>query len=318
MSVEPAVVRRLKDGWDYRPDWRLQVTETHLVEIATATDRIDALQAIMWCEQDPFIRQALRFRMSGRCVALDAFEWAFRSAHDNQKSGVLSMLKAMVIAGLPAKMIAVELATDPLNITVAERLFFDVRRHLANRLWLRNAVIQPHEGELTIEESREHHWLNVAFESGWRGLEVVLHGGEDASDESLESRAKKIEAIAGQRALEYLRGLQHRAVAANEEDVKRYLLARGMRSREAATTASEQSNRFKEWGLAVVRMLSATNMNDLDAKTVQDASRILPLTEIAELAAQQSQEQASVVHEPVATMAETAPSKPVATTTAAT
>jgi len=36
--------RSLKEGWDYRPDWRLHVIENYLVEIAGAKDRGDALQ----------------------------------------------------------------------------------------------------------------------------------------------------------------------------------------------------------------------------------------------------------------------------------
>ena len=115
-----AVPRRLDDGWDYRPDWRTQQIDEYLAEIAKVTDRKDALQQILFRERDPVLRQGLRFRLHGACAGTAAFSWAVRCARDNTRSGVLSMVKAMVIAGLPRGLIAGELGTDAVDVLKSE------------------------------------------------------------------------------------------------------------------------------------------------------------------------------------------------------
>lgn len=268
-SASNVTMRRLSDGWDYQPEWRCAVIQGYLGEIAQVPDRKKALEAMLYREKDPFIRQGLAFRMTGTCVSAPQFTWAFRCAYENSRSGALSMLKAMVIAGLPNTLIAQELGTEPKNVVTTEKLFFDARRYLSNRLWLRSAVVQPRPNEvMSPENSRERLWLSVAYETGWDGLEAVLHGGEDCRDETLETTAQRIEAIAGRRALEFLRGLERDAIAAGEEDLRRFVLARGMRAREAVTSASEQTNKVKEWGLSLVRALSEPNKRSLDQKTL--------------------------------------------------
>jgi len=292
-----AIIRRLEDGWEYQPSWRLQVIESYLLEIAATNDRKAAVQKILFREKDPVVRQGLRFRMNGVCAGANvtkAFEWTFQCARGNARTGILSMVKAMLLAGLPTAVIAKEVGTSSLNIVVAERVHFDVRRYLENRLWLRSVVVEPHQdAPSTPEMSRERMSLSIAFESGAERLLKVLRGGEDASEKTLEATAHRIEAIAGRRALEYVRRLDREGLAANEDDLKRYVLARGMRSREAATTASEQQNQIKAWGLALVRTLDTQNKAELDEKTVRDAARVLPIEEMKEIAGRQIEASAS-------------------------
>jgi len=289
-----AIIRRLDDGWSYAPDWRLQAIENYLVEIAAAKDRKAAVQEVLFRETDPVVRQGLRHRMSGQCAATTAFSWAFQCARGNARTGILSMVKAMVLAGLPVAVIAKEMGTTSLNIVVAERVHFDVRRYLENRLWLRSVVVEPYQdAPSTPEMSRERMWLSIAFESGAERLLKVLRSGEDANEETLEATAQRIEAIAGRRALEYVRSLERSGTAAVEDDLKRYLMARSMRSREAATTASEQQNQIKEWGLALVKALDTPNKAELDEKTLRDAARVLPIEGMKEIAGRQIEAGAS-------------------------
>ena len=283
-----SISRSLDAGWDYGADWRLQQVDAYLGEIANTPDRKHALQQILYREKDPVIRQALRYRMVGGCAANTAFNWALQCARDNARTGLLSMLKAMVIAGMPPMQIAKELGTAPFNVMIAEKLFFDVRRYLQNRIWLNSSVItQGEKCILSPEAARERRWLSVASESGSERLLKVLRGGEDASDETLEMTAQKIESITGRRALEYVNSLERDGTALNEDDLKRYLMARTMRSREAATTASEQQNKIKEWGLSLVRMFDAPKGTVHDAKTIANAMNIVPVQEMAKLAVRQ-------------------------------
>ena len=305
---ETRICRGLEDGWDYQPDWRTRHVDAYLEQIAKAPDRKAALVEVVCSEKDPVVRQGLRHRMTGSCAATAAFAWAARCARDNTRTGVLSMLKAMVVAGLPTAAIASELGTTPFNVVIAERLHFDVRRYLQNRLWLRSTVIEPREERLSNpEQSRARMWMTVAFESGAERLLSVLRGGEDTSTETLETNAQRIEAITGRRALEFVRGLDRSGSVETEDDLKRFLLARSMRSREAATTASEQMTKIKDWGLALVRTLNEPNKASLDANTLQDAARMLPMAEMKELAVRQLEERQRVIHAEMKAFDEGAP-----------
>jgi hypothetical protein len=283
-KAKNGVSRSLADGWDYLPDWRSCQIEEYLAELVKAKDRKDALQQILFRESDPVVRQGLRFRMTGTCAATSAFSWAVRCARDNPRTGVLSMIKAMAVGGLPTAFIARELATVPLNIVVTERIYFDVRRYTQNRMWLRSAIIDPQQDGLpSVEQLRERAWLGVAFEATPERLLAVLQGGEDASNETLEETSQKIEAAAGKRALSYVRDLDRSGRVATEDDLRRYVLARGMRSREAAVSASDQVNKFKEWGLSVVTAFEARCKEDLDEKTLRNVAQVLPLDRMKQI-----------------------------------
>jgi hypothetical protein len=135
------------------------------------------------------------------------------------------------------------------------------------RSWLKAAVTDaPQDGPFTPEIARERMFLRVAFDGGGQRLETT---------------AQAIEAVTGRRALEFVRGLDRQAAPVTEDDLRRYLLARSMRSREAATTAYEQQTRTAEWGLGLVKLLSEPRKNG-DQKTIDGAARILPIKQLGE------------------------------------
>ena len=78
----------------------------------------------------------------------------------------------MVIANVPPERIAHEFGTTKEKISTFEKLYFDARRYLEHRGWLRGVCI-PRPNTLLATESR---WFAVAFHRGWPGVEEVVLG----------------------------------------------------------------------------------------------------------------------------------------------
>ena len=232
--------RSLNDGWDYRPDWRIHVIESYLVEIAGAKDRADALQGILFQELDPFVRQGLRYRFTGRCVNHSAIEGAFRAGHDGGAGAIGSRIKALVIADRYSAEIA-NILRVPVAVVIAfEKLFWDVRRYLNAELWLEMVVERLEQQKpKTPEATREKIWLRTALREGWDGLERLWFrkGGTDAK--ALDELSREIEGIAARRALRHLQQLEETGAPVGDDDLKRLAV---LSRRSASTAASGQEH----------------------------------------------------------------------------
>ena len=164
------IPRSLRESPNYSPSWRSEVFEQYLIKIAEAKDQSTTLSEFLSRERDPFIRQLLLFRFDRRCVIPDAVRYAVECLQSETQNRVAGMVKAMIVAGRTARQIALEVGTVPLNIRAFEKLYFDVRRFLENRVWLKEVCYPSLLGNEPDYRQAEARWLAVAFERGWPGL----------------------------------------------------------------------------------------------------------------------------------------------------
>lgn len=234
------VIRNLAEGPDYAPDWRQQVVQEYLAELATARDGQGMLGAIMFCEKDAYVRQYLRFRFDESSVNNEAFRYALGCNSRNAQGGAASMIKAMIVADRTPDEIAQELGTRILNIVAFGKIFFDVRRYLDNESLLRRIVFaDPQEGMAEAEALRERRWMAAAFHRGWEGVErVVFHRGS-SSPEDVEALSLRLQSTLASRALEYALELETSGATPTEADLARFMAARNMQSRQAPASSSD-------------------------------------------------------------------------------
>lgn len=252
--MENKVVRKLEDGPDYAPDWRTQIVQIYLADIAKAPDGKSRLTEILFTEKDPFVRQFLRFRFDGRSVNAEAFNYAQGCQTRNQTTGAASMIKAMVVADRTSDEIAEELGTKRINIVAFEKIFYDLRRWLDNEAWLLRIVsAEPPEGMGEAEALREKRWLSAAYHRGGAGVEQVVFHRVPKGTEAVEQLSQQLLASLGSRALEYVEELQLSGTRPSEADLRRFMAARNVQSQQPPT-APDSLMRATEW----VRALHAT------------------------------------------------------------
>jgi hypothetical protein len=164
------IPRSLRDSPNYSPCWRVEVFEQYLIRIAEAKDQSNAVTEILAEEGDPFIRQMLLFHFERRCLIPDSIEYAIQCRQTEAQNRIQSMVKAMVIAGRNPEQIASEIGTDAFHIHTFEKLYFDVRRYLRNRAWLKQLCYPNLVGNEPAYRQAEARWLAISFERGWPGL----------------------------------------------------------------------------------------------------------------------------------------------------
>jgi hypothetical protein len=236
------IARSLDDGWDYRPNWRSQQIDEYLTQIAVEKDRADALQAILWREPDPYVRQGLRIRFAGNCVHEAAIAWAFRAAHDNGTSGIGSRIKALVIADRFPEEIEQLLRIPVARIIAFEKLFWDVRRFLNSDLWLETLGQAAEErSPKTTGGVREAIWLRTALHEGWEGLERLWFRKRGTDAKSLEELSREIEGIAARRSLRRMQALEERGEPVSDDDIKRLAIL-SRRSASSADAAGQNAD----------------------------------------------------------------------------
>jgi hypothetical protein len=265
------------NSWAFDPAWRSQLVEKLVAEIASTKDQNGALQAFLFHQRDPVLRQAVRYRLSGHCACTERFAWAYEVHDTNAATGMASALKAMVVADrLPAE-VALELGTEASNVFLFERLFWDVRSKLGNDTWLRNFAAPDFQTPAaTIADTRERVMLRTAFHEGWPGLRALLRGEPIDPQDGLEAIAKKIEVLAGQRALRYIQELDAAGAVPSEDDLKRFALLRSLRSREAATNTNDAEQRCTDFGRALVALVHRQDGDEIPKKQLKTISRYLP------------------------------------------
>ncbi len=230
--MQDKIVRSLEEGPDHQPDWRSRVVELYIADVAKAQDAKARLSEILFAENDPFVRQFLRFRYDGVCSNAAGFRYAAGCQARNATTGTASMIRAMLIADRTADEIAVELGTSRINIVTFMKVFFDVRRYLDNEVWLRSIVMTVPDGVGEAEALRERRWLTAAYHRGWEGVEQVVFHRIVATPESIEKISRQLSADLGARALEYVGDIQARGEAPSENDLRRFLAARNVEARQ--------------------------------------------------------------------------------------
>jgi hypothetical protein len=150
--------------------WRFDVFEQYLVKIAEAKDDSVAVAEILAEEPDPYLRQLLLFHFGRRCVISATVRYAMECHQSESQNQIGPMIRAMVVAGRSSGQIAAELGTDPASIRCFEKIYFDVRRFLENRAWLKRICFPPLIGNEPAHRQAEVRWLAIAYERQWAGL----------------------------------------------------------------------------------------------------------------------------------------------------
>lgn len=209
------IARKLSQGWSFQVDWRAATIAALLQEEPEIS-----VGELCRGELDPVIRQGIRFRKTGTCVAPAAFEWAYKCEAERCSNAAAPLLRAMVIANCSADDIALRLGTSRLNVIIYEKLFFAVRPYLQNRAWLVTVALPA---ELLDSNNpwavRERLWMSAAFHRGQKGLASLLLGAPPKGAAELQAMTEAIRAVLVQRAYNF--AMQKLLDAPEEADLTR-------------------------------------------------------------------------------------------------
>ena len=224
------IVRRLEDGWHFRPDWRRRIVDCHLSTTDPAAEPAAAIQH----EEDSHIRQYYLFRCTGCCANRPAFAWAHLCYSKNRQTGGASLIRAMTIARASAAEIAVKLRTTPKNVKVFQKLFWDVEAYLDERDWLASIVFEDSEAT-DLASRRERHWLTAAFLKGKEGLAMVLSRKVAMTPDERDELTAQIRCALTARAHEFVTSQQNGFAPAGPEDLDRLVRMLDAAARQPAT-----------------------------------------------------------------------------------
>jgi hypothetical protein len=219
------IPRSLRESANYSPCWRFEVFEQYLVKIAEAKDESTAVSEILLRERDPFVRQLLLFHFDRRCLIADSIKYATQCRQSEAQNRIAAMIKAMVVAGRRAEQIALEVGTVAVNIRTFEKLYFDVRRFLENRAWLKQLCYPSVLGSEPTYRQAEVRWLAISFERGWAGLAPCflrpLHTKPRTGREELNRFCQGLLS----RAADFVAWLEMSGVAPSERDIRLFQMA---------------------------------------------------------------------------------------------
>ena len=211
-SMPAKITRRLEDGPDYRPDWRhLQVRE-YLNFIDQSDAAAAGLDKILSEESDAFVRDLLLFHSERPC-GNEGIAYAVKCQR-HSKTPFASAIKAMVIANVSPERIAREFGTTKERIETFEKLYFDARRYLKHRGWIRGVCYPAKPNSVDATELR---WFAVAFRRGWPGVEEVVLGRVPKSGERTLDGA--ISVLLG-RVEDYCSASEASGIGPSEKDIR--------------------------------------------------------------------------------------------------
>jgi hypothetical protein len=229
--------RSLSEGPDYRPNWRFLVSEEHLLKVAEAKKKSNALDDILLNEKDPFVRQLVLYQSGRRSVMADSIEYALRCRRSAAGNPIAGMIPAMVVAGRSAIQIAQDVGTEPRHIVAYEKMFFDVRRYLGNVFWIKNLCYST--GGAASMQQNASRWLVTACERGWAGLANAFSTQPSPKAGAGQTALNRIYLGLLSRAGDYISTLEMAGVAPGERDID-WLLQTRRASVEAGTTIKQQ------------------------------------------------------------------------------
>ncbi len=273
VNFRTEIRRSLSDDWSFSPIWRSELIDNYLVRLGSSKDASFELVEIQFSENDPFVRQGVRHRFTGRCVNQAVIAHAFRIAEENPRTGLGSRIKALVLADRFPDEIA-EMLNIPVAVVVAfEKYFWDLRRYLGVSLWLESLVRAAEENpKKTADSMREAIWLRTALDEGWDGLQRLWLRKRATDAKSLEQLAREIEGIAARRTLRHLQQLEETGVPVSDEDIKRLVLV----NRRSASLKPEQ-NQNQSIRDFYARMLDIGTRNMLETQPESSKAKVLEI-----------------------------------------
>ena len=159
----------MEDRPDYRPDWRhLQVQEYLNSIYQPDAEPLTRLDGILAEESDLFVRDLLLFHCGRPCGNEEGVGYAVNFQRDNCNTLSASAIKAMVIANVSPDRIADKFGTTKEKIETFEKLYFDARRYLKHRGWLRGICFPAANRTLSSLQNC------VGFPSHFAGAGLVL------------------------------------------------------------------------------------------------------------------------------------------------
>lgn len=214
-SIPQKITRALEDGPDYQPDWR----DLQVQEYLNSIDQPDAealtrLDEILSEESDRFVRDLLLFHCDRPCGNEEGIAYAVNCQRDS-KTRSASAIKALVIANVSPERIAHEFGTTKEKIETFEKLYFDARRYLKHRGWLRGICLPPAKPNAVV--AIESRWFAVAFRRGRPGVEEVVLGQVPKSGQRTFQHPLSI--LLG-RVEDYCFGLEASGAPPSEKDIK--------------------------------------------------------------------------------------------------
>jgi hypothetical protein len=219
------IARSLGEGPDYRPDWRFQVWQQYTLQITSARDQSAELESILGMENDPFVRQLLRYHFGRRCVIGRSIQYALRCQATNHQDRAGSLIKAMIVAGRSSRQIADELATDPMSVVTFSKIFWDLTRYRDNRVWLKRLCFRPQHGRPTAEEECEGRWLQIAYMRGWAGLSEVVSSRVPNSERNIKMDVDRFVGCLMARACDFVTNLEAMGIAPSSHDLAMLAIA---------------------------------------------------------------------------------------------
>jgi hypothetical protein len=215
-SIPSKITRALEHGPDYQPDWRhLQVREYLNSIYQPDAELLTRLDEILEEESDPFVRDLLLFHCGRPCGNEEGIAYAVKCQRDNSNTLSASAIKALVIANVSPERIAHEFGTTKEKIETFEKLYFDARRYLKHRGWLKGICFPAAKPNADV--AIESRWLAVAFRRGWPGVEEVVLGQTPKSGQRTIEHPFSI--FLG-RVEDYCFRLEASGAAPSEDDVK--------------------------------------------------------------------------------------------------
>jgi hypothetical protein len=124
------------------------------------------IEQILEAESDEFVRDLLLFHEGRPCPRAEAIKYATRWNKEHLLSRSGALIRTMVLTGASASKIGQEMAATEENITVFEKLYFDVRPYLSSA-----AVIERICSSAVGVEKR---WFAIARKDGWAGVEEAI------------------------------------------------------------------------------------------------------------------------------------------------
>jgi hypothetical protein len=215
--VPPRIARALEDGTDYQPDWRHLQVQQYLKEIHQADrESPTRLDEILKQEPDSFVRDLLLFHCGRPCGNEEGIAYAVNCQRDNCTTRSASAIKALVIANVSPERIAHEFGATKEKIEIFEKLYFDTRRYLKHRGWLRG-ICYPAAKPEDAASAAESRWFPVAFRRGRPGVEEVVLGRVPKSGERTLHNAFSV--LLG-RVEDLFFGWEASGAALSEKDIK--------------------------------------------------------------------------------------------------
>jgi hypothetical protein len=256
-TTDPSnIARSLTSGLDYKPDWRFQIVQIYLAQLrgvkkvepgaiemrwsraqqhnsqplrqfdthrALVEERIKnkvikTLNEVLEKEPDPIVRQLTLHSHNGTSIIAEQIEYALRANRSQTESVAVGLIKAQIVCDRTAEQIARTVGTTAAYMNTFEKIFFDVRRYLGNRVWLQSLWFPSLSSKAPIYLQSQARLMQIAFRGGWRALYPYIC--EPTSSSSKPTPQALISGLFS-RAQDHVHNMEIRGTPPSDADIQR-------------------------------------------------------------------------------------------------